>query len=237
MISSGSATLPGSPLAAKAWRLLLVGPPGSGKGTQAKLLCERLGLAQIGTGDILRDAVGRGTSAGRLAEPYMKSGQLAPDDLVNELVADRFRRDDRPERFVLDGYPRTLAQAASFDQVLRQQFLDLSAVLLLRVDDEEIVQRLSGRWTCPKCKATYHTIHKPPRRPGFCDECGTALGQRADDREDTIRERLQVYHHNTEGMIPFYAAKGVLRELQGAGPIEEIFAKMMKALNQAGPSC
>src|SRR5439155_23381932 len=116
-------------------RLILLGPPGSGKGTQAKLLSERLGLAHIGTGDILREAVRLGTPFGQKAEPYVVSGKLVPDDLVNELVADRFRREDRPERFVMDGYPRTLAQAASFDQVLRQQFLDLCAVVLLTVDD------------------------------------------------------------------------------------------------------
>src|SRR5260370_36771612 len=118
-------------------RLILIGPPGSGKGTQAKLLGERLRLAHIATGDILREAIRMGTAAGRKAEPYLKEGKLVSDDLVNDLVADRFRRDDRPERFVMDGYPRTLAQAASFDQVLRQHFLNLSAVIVLKVGDEE----------------------------------------------------------------------------------------------------
>src|SRR6516165_7346923 len=138
-------------------RLILIGPPGSGKGTQAKLLGDRLHLSHIATGDILREAIRLGTSAGRKAEPFVNNGKLVPDDLVNELVADRFRRDDRPEQFVMDGYPRTLAQAASFDQVLRQQFLDLNAVILLQVDDEEIVRRISGRWSCPNpsCLATY----------------------------------------------------------------------------------
>jgi adenylate kinase len=126
-------------------RLILLGAPGSGKGTQAKLLCERLGLVQIGTGDILREAVRLGTPAGKLAEPYVQAGQLVPDDLVNELVVARFRREDRPERFVMDGYPRTVAQAASFDQVLRQQFLGLDAVIFLNVPDEEIVRRLKSR--------------------------------------------------------------------------------------------
>jgi adenylate kinase len=135
-------------------RLILLGPPGSGKGTQAKLLCERLKLDPIGTGDILRDAVSRGTPAGRLAEPYVQSGRLVPDDLVNELVADRFRRDDRPDRFLMDGYPRTVAQAASFDQVLRQQFLDLTAVVLLKVDDEEIICRLKARQRADDDEAT-----------------------------------------------------------------------------------
>jgi adenylate kinase len=207
-------------------RLILLGPPGSGKGTQAKLLSERRGLAHIGTGDILREAIRDRTPAGRLAEPYVKSGELVPDDLVNELVADRFRRDDRPESFVLDGYPRTLAQAASFDQVLRQQFLDLDSVVLLVVDDEEIVRRLSGRWICPKCKATYHIRTKPPRKPGICDECGSALVQRVDDKEETIRQRLKIYHHNTAELIAHYRSQNLLREVSGQGDIETIYSHL-----------
>ena len=126
-------------------RLILVGPPGSGKGTQAQLLCKRMGLVHIGTGDILREAVRRETPGGLLAKPYVLSGQLVPDDLVNELVADRFRRDDRPERFIMDGYPRTVEQARAFDVVLRQQYLDLTAVIFLEVEDEEIVRKLALR--------------------------------------------------------------------------------------------
>src|SRR5437773_4470335 len=140
-------------------RLILIGPPGSGKGTQAKLLGDRLGLVHIATGDILREAIRLGTAAGRKAEPFVNNGKLVPDDLVNELVADRFRRDDRPERFVMDGYPRTLAQAASFDQVLRQQFLNLTAVILLVVDDDEIVRRMTGRRTCSQCSRPYHITY------------------------------------------------------------------------------
>ena len=220
-------------------RLILLGPPGSGKGTQAKLLGDRLGLVQIGTGDILREAVRLGTPAGRLAEPYVQSGKLVPDDLVNELVADRFRRDDRPERFVMDGYPRTLAQAASFDQVLRQQFLDLSAVVLLVVDDEEIVRRLSGRWVCPNptCKATFHVTKKPPRMAGICDECQTPLVQREDDKETTIRARLVIFHQNMAGLMAHYRSLGLLREVAGEGDIETIYAHVVQACNRANPLC
>ncbi len=220
-------------------RLILLGPPGSGKGTQAKLLSERLGLMAIGTGDILREAIRLGTPAGRLAEPYYVSGRLVPDDLVNELVADRFRRDDRPERFLMDGYPRTVAQAASFDQVLRQQFLNLTAVIQLVVDDAEIVRRLSGRWICPNpaCKATYHTTFKPPRVAGICDECGTPLIQREDDKEQTIRQRLAVYHQNTAELIGYYRAQGLLREVAGDSDIETIYAQIVQASNRANPSC
>ena len=218
-------------------RLILLGPPGCGKGTQAQLLCQRNRLEHIGTGDILRESIRRKTPAGLRAQPYVETGQLVPDDLVNELVADRFRRDDRPERFVLDGYPRTRAQAASFDSVLRQQHLDLTAVVLLRVDDDEIVRRLSGRWSCPNCKATYHTTLKPPRVPGVCDVCGHALIQREDDREATIRERLRVYHHNTEEMIDHYRALGLIREVDGVGDIETIYRNIVQAAEQTGPSC
>lgn len=220
-------------------RLILLGPPGSGKGTQAKLLCERLGLAQIGTGDILREAVRLGTSPGQQAEPYVRSGKLVPDALVNELVADRFRRDDRPDRFVMDGYPRTLAQAASFDQVLRQQFMDLSAVCLLAVDDDEIVRRLCGRWSCPKmgCLTTYHVTKKPPRVVGVCDVCGSRLMQREDDRENTIRRRLAVYRQNTLELVPHYRAQGILRAIPGEGAIEAIHEAIVHVLKQADPSC
>lgn len=219
-------------------RLILVGPPGSGKGTQAQLLAQRQNLVHISTGDILREAVRLGTPAGVRARSYMESGRLAPDDLVNEVVADRFRRDDRPDSFVMDGYPRTLAQAASFDQVLRQQFLDLTAVVLLLVDDSVIVSRMAGRRTCPKCQATYHVVNKPPRRAGVCDLDGTALVQRPDDKEETVRERLRVYHQSTAELIPHYRQQGLLREVPGEGEIETIYTTILQVVNhQAGPAC
>jgi adenylate kinase len=219
-------------------RLILVGPPGSGKGTQAKLLSKRLNLTHIGTGDILREAVRMDTPLGKLAGPYILGGQLVPDDLVNEVVAERFRRDDRPERFVMDGYPRTEAQAASFDQVLRQQFLNLTAVVLFTVDEEEIVRRMTGRWSCPRCKSTYHLANNPPRVDGICDVCQTPLIQRSDDREETVRERLRIYRADTMGMVPHYRAQGVLHEVPGIGTIEQIYQRILLALNEkALPSC
>lgn len=220
-------------------RLILSGPPGSGKGTQAQLLSKRLSLEHVGTGDILRQAIRLGTPAGQRAKPFVQSGGLVPDALVNDLVADRFRR-DRPERFAMDGYPRTLAQAKVFDQVLADQHLDLDAVVSLLVDDAEIVRRLSGRWSCPKegCKATYHTVSNPPKVAGVCDRCGTKLVQRDDDNEETVKQRLKVYHGNTKELIPYYRSRGLLREVAGHGNIEEIYANILRVLNcQAGSAC
>jgi adenylate kinase len=214
-------------------RLILVGPPGSGKGTQAELLSTRISLVHISTGDILREAVQKKTKVGLQVESYLASGKLVPDDLVNEVVAERFRRDDRPERFVMDGYPRTLAQAASFDQVLRQQFLDLTAVILLRIDDEEIVQRMTGRRTCPVCQRSYHVVFNPPRVAGICDNCGNKLVQRPDDNEETVRERLRIYHECTMQIIPYYRAQGLLREVDGVGRIEDVYGNIIQQLNQA----
>jgi adenylate kinase len=212
-------------------RLILLGAPGSGKGTQAKLLGQRLGLVHVSTGDIFREAVRMATPTGRQAEPYLKNGRLVPDELTNAVVRERFDREDRPERFVMDGYPRTLAQARTFDEILHEQGLDVTVVVLLRVDDEVVVGRMSGRWTCPSCKATYHLISNPPGRPGVCDVCGEALIQRADDREGTVRERLRYYHQNTVEVMPHYQAKGLLRVVDAEGGIEEVYQRIIQALN------
>ena len=213
-------------------RLVLIGPPGCGKGTQAQLLIQRLGLVQIATGDILREAVAQGTPAGKKAKPYMDSGKLAPDDLVNEVIADVFRRSDRPEDFVLDGYPRTLAQATALDTVLQKQSLNLNAVVFLEVADEELIPRIAGRRICPKDQTPYHVLSKPPKTPGKCDLCGTDLVQRADDREETVRERLKVYRAQTAEVIPYYRNKGLLREVPGRGDIETISAAIEKAIGK-----
>lgn len=213
-----------------AMRLILIGPPGGGKGTQAKLLRKKFNLCHIATGDLLREAVRLDTPAGRLARPLVAQGGLVPDDLVNEMIAERFRRDDRPDRFVMDGYPRTLAQVAAFEQVLRQQYLDLTAVVLISVDDEEIVQRLSGRRYCPNCQATFHVRYKPPKVPDRCDECGAALAQREDDMEATVRKRLAVYHKNTADLLDHYRKQKLVREVDGRGNIETVFSRIEKVL-------
>src|SRR5262245_52983273 len=187
-------------------RLIFLGPPGCGKGTQAKLLGEQQHLEHIATGDILRDAKRRGTPAGNRARSYLEAGQLVPDDLVNDLIAERFSGDDRPRQFIMDGYPRTINQAKTFEQILRQHGLALTGVIRFKVDEEELVRRVAGRLSCPKtsCKATYHIASRPPKvlqapdAPlGICDLCGTALIQRVDDKEETIRSRLAVFHEQT----------------------------------------
>lgn len=213
-------------------RLILLGPPGSGKGTQAKLLGQRLGLTHIATGDILREAVKAGTPEGARAKPFLDNGQLVPDDLINEIVARRFRGDP-PEHFVMDGYPRTVAQAASFDQVLKQAFSGIDAVVYLAVDDEVIVGRLSGRLVCPVGKEPYNRTDLPPG--GLCVVHKVPLIEREDDKEVTIRKRLKVYHELTEGLITHYRKAGVLREVKGDGDKERIYQQIVEQLKKGCP--
>jgi adenylate kinase len=176
-----------------------------------------------------------GTPSGRRAKPYVEAGQLVPDDLVNDLVHERFTSEPRPECFVMDGYPRTVPQAAAFDQMLGQEFLKLDAVLQMIVPDEELVRRLSARWTCPKadCQTSYHTCNKPPKKPGICDICGSKLIQRDDDREVTVRERLHIFHKNNADLLKYYQSQGLLRQVPAEGEIEAIYASLVRALMEA----
>lgn len=213
-------------------RLILLGPPGSGKGTQAALLCHRLHLDHVGTGDIIRTAISNHTPLGERFRSYVDAGGLVPDELVNDLVADHFRSAGAGDRFVMDGYPRTLDQAEAFDRLLVAIHRPLTRVLLLDVNDEEIIHRVAGRWSCPKkgCKATYHTESNPPKVAEICDKCGTRLEQRPDDKPETVRRRLVVYHRDTAELIPFYRKRGLLREVPGYGEIEQIYNSLVKAL-------
>ncbi len=210
-------------------RLILIGPPGSGKGTQAKLLCERLGLQHIATGDIFRTAIAQGTPAGKKAKSYVEGGQLVPDALVNEVVAERFRADPPPQ-FVLDGYPRTAEQAAALDSLLKELSLKIDAVVFLNVEDEEIVRRGSGRRICPKDQTPYHVVSNPPKVPGKCDLCGENLVMRADDREDKIRKRLKDYRSMTLELKPYYLKQGLEKEIQAQGDIEAIYGAILEAI-------
>src|SRR6266446_2956691 len=203
-------------------RLVFIGPPGSGKGTQAKLLSQRQGLVHFATGDILRDAIRGETPEGKLAEPFVHEGQLVPDYIVNEIVASRFRSGDCPSCFVMDGYPRTIQQAETFDQVLKEQGLDLEAVVRLVVEDKEIIRRLSGRWTCPKCKATYQTTSRKSKVLGVCDVCQTRLIQRDDDKEETVAKRLAIFNQMTAALLAYYRPRDIVREVPGLGDVETI---------------
>jgi adenylate kinase len=213
-------------------RLIIIGPPGSGKGTQAKRLSERLGLAHFSTGDILRDAIHKQTPEGKSASSYVATGRLVPDEIVNEIIRALFRGKAPPKQFIVDGYPRTIAQASFFDQVLGEQGLDVGGVIFLLVPDEEIYLRLGGRRTCPNpaCGASYHVAFKPPRQADMCDLCGTRLVQREDDKLETIARRLGVYHAVYDELVDHYRRRGLLVEVPGVGDIEEIYERIVKAL-------
>jgi adenylate kinase len=211
-------------------RIVLLGPPGSGKGTQAEWLHERFGWSHIATGDILREAVRLGTPLGQAVRPYMEQGLYVPDELVNSVVAEGFRRPDRPEHFVLDGYPRTRVQAEALDAVLAEIGLPLNWAIWLDVPDEEIVRRISGRRSCPKCAAIYHLQSRPPQRDELCDRCGTPLVQRSDDREEAVRERLRVYHATLPTVASHYRQQNKLLEISGLGEPQEVTRRICHAL-------
>lgn len=213
-------------------RLILIGPPGSGKGTQAKLLGERLGLLRFSTGDILREAVANDTPEGQQAKSFMAAGRLVPDDLVNNIVRARLHGPNKPHDFVMDGYPRTLAQALVFDQVLREEALPLDGVIILNVQDDEIVRRLGQRWTCTdaSCGAVYNAAFLAPREPGKCDRCQSELYQREDDTPAAIRRRLQDFHALHSDILRHYQDQGLLVRVAGVGDIETIYSNIVTAL-------
>jgi len=212
-------------------RLVLVGAPGSGKGTQAERLVRELQLTSIGTGEILRDAIRRKTPIGLLAEPFIKRGELVPDVLVNDLVAELFRA-NRPDRFVMDGYPRTASQAASFDALLKQQYLTLDAVINLTIDDEEVVRRISSRWCCTKkdCGICFNTTARPPKKTGICDRCQSPLAQRDDDKEETVRKRLVGFHFVTDDLIAHYRRQNLVRDVPATDAVDVIYQNILAQL-------
>jgi len=215
-------------------RLVLVGPPGSGKGTQAERLVHEFGLAYIGTGIMLRDAIARGTETGKLVEPLLKQGLLAPDQLVNDVVAELFNSPGRPTCFVMDGYPRTLSQAIAFDALLKQQRLTLDAVVNLTIPDDDVVRRISGRRCCPKpeCGLAYNVDFRPPLVPDTCDRCGSSLILRDDDREETVRRRLDEFHKNTEKLLAHFRRQKLVRDICATDPTDVIFENLMGALGR-----
>jgi adenylate kinase len=216
-------------------RVAFLGPPGAGKGTQARELAEAWGVPQIATGDMLRDAVAAGTPLGQQAKRYMDQGALVPDDVILGLVAERLSQPDAKRGFLLDGFPRTIPQAVALDRSLQDAGQRLDRVVFFEVSEPELLRRLTGRRSCPKCQATYHLVSNPPRRPGVCDRCGSALAQREDDREETVRKRLAVYRTQTAPLLDYYQSRGVLRTIQADGSIEEVRAAIRRAVESGRP--
>jgi adenylate kinase len=212
-------------------RLVLFGPPGAGKGTQAHRLADRFNLALIATGDIFRDNVQNETALGQEAKAYMEKGELVPDDVVVLMVLERLNEPDALGGFVLDGFPRTLQQAQALEEALAQQDRPLSGVMKFVVPDEVAVKRLAGRRTCRGCQRTYNVEFKPPRVEGVCDVCGGELFQRQDDREATVRHRLEVYHHSTEPLEFYFWERGLLRQVDAEGTEDEVTERAIAAIS------
>jgi adenylate kinase len=210
--------------------VVLLGPPGAGKGTQAKLLREQFEACQISTGDILRKAVVEKTPLGREAEGYISHGQLVPDNVIVRLVGERLKEKDCENGFILDGFPRTLPQAESLDKILNTMGLPLDGVLSIQVPQDVIVQRLAGRRSCKNCGTLYHLNFDPPQKAETCDRCEGHLQQRDDDREETITTRLNVYESQTAPLANFYRERGKLREIDGVGKVQDIHNRITEAL-------
>jgi adenylate kinase len=213
-------------------RVVLVGPPGAGKGTQAEHIAAHYGIPSISTGDIFRANVAERTSLGEIAKSYMDEGELVPDDLTVAMVRARLSRDDTHAGFLLDGFPRTLPQAESLSAMLDELDVPLDAVLKITVDDDEVVRRLSGRRICRSCGRTFHVEFDPPETEGVCDACGGELYQRDDDKPETVRRRLQVYREQTRPLVEYYEDRGLLRRVPGTGPVSDVTKQAIEALEQ-----
>jgi adenylate kinase len=215
-------------------RLVLLGPPGAGKGTQAKHLEEELKIPQIASGDLLRLGVRNKTPLGLQAKRYMDQGTLVPDDLVVKLIEERLRDPDTARGFILDGFPRTLAQAEALREMLERNHQSIDLVLALVVPDQEIIKRISGRRTCKNCGAMYHTIFDPPRNVGLCNKCNGELYQRDDDAEDTVKMRLEVYDTQTRPLLSYYQGRGLLKRIEGVGSLDDVRRRMRAAIGEGG---
>jgi adenylate kinase len=213
-------------------RVVLVGPPGAGKGTQAQFIASHLAIPKISTGDIFRSNVSTGTELGRLARSYMDRGDLVPDEITVAMVSGRLLEDDAQAGFLLDGFPRNVPQAETLQKMLAEWDVRLEVVMELVVDDDEVVRRLSGRRTCRRCGRVWHVLFDPPARGEMCDDCGGELFQRDDDREQTIRHRLDVYQTQTQPLIAFYADEGTLLGIDATGPVEEVTDRALSALRR-----
>jgi adenylate kinase len=206
--------------------LILLGPPGAGKGTQARMIVERFRVPQISTGDILRKAVKEGSPLGKEAKAFMDRGELVPDKVVIGIINERLREPDCGPGFILDGFPRTIAQAEALEPILAKIGKSIDHVINIEVDPEELVRRLTGRRTCKDCGVMFHILFQPPKKEGICDRCGGTLYQREDDKEATIRTRLKEYERQTAPLVQYYRLKGALRSIQGIGGLEQIFGRI-----------
>jgi adenylate kinase len=214
--------------------IILLGPPGAGKGTQAKILEDRRGLKQLSSGDMLRAAIAEGSELGKRAKAVMDRGELVSDDVVVGIIADRLDRPDVAKGFILDGFPRNTAQAEALDKMLKRKKLKLDRVIEIKVDDQALIDRIAGRYSCSRCGAAYHDQFAPPRKAGICDNCGsTDFVRRPDDNPAVVRDRLKVYNSKTAPLIDYYGKTGALRTVNGMADIGEVTREIEKRLNGA----
>lgn len=211
-------------------KIIMLGAPGAGKGTQAKMIAEKYSVPHVSTGDIFRANIKNGTELGKEAKKYMDQGLLVPDELTVKILLDRVAQDDCKNGYVLDGFPRTIPQAQVLDKALSELDDAIDYAINVDVPDENIIRRMSGRRACLTCGATYHVEHIPPKKEGICDACGSELVLRDDDKPETVKNRLDVYHKQTQPLIDFYEAKGILKSVDGTVPMEDVFAAITEIL-------
>lgn len=212
--------------------LILMGLPGAGKGTQAEMIKAKYNIPHISTGDMFRQAIKEGTELGKKAKAYMDEGALVPDEVTNGIVEERLAKSDCDNGFLLDGFPRTIAQAEALEAITKKLNKQIDYVIQVDVPAEKLIERLTGRRVCPSCGATYHVINKPPKTEGVCDNCGTQLVQRDDDKEETVQKRLEVNIEQTQPLLDFYKEKGVLVTVDGDQPIDKVFEDIVAAISK-----